>query len=165
MLLGLFLNAARKWAKVGDNPDPRRQRARTGKAFVLRWVYTNECSGDAGMHSHVLATIPQPAVAAFKAWTQRILQKLTGQAGDETSVDIKVRFGSEEVMIRRGWCWFRYIAKQADRTTITDYPGKSNERIVSLRDAMRLWPHQDLQPVRCRPARKNVSALRAGDQP
>ncbi len=98
-LLGLFLNAAQKWAKVGNNPHPRRQRARTGKAFVFRWVYVHECSGDVGIYSHVLCTVPQYTASSFRAWTQKILRTLTGQAGDETSVTFRIRFGSEEVRI------------------------------------------------------------------
>jgi hypothetical protein len=120
-LLGLYLNEARKWAKVGHNPDPRRRRARTGKAFVFRYVYVHENTGAQGFHSHVLTVLSQPAVAAFRAWTRAILRKLTGQAGNPSCVVVKVRFGSEEVMIQRCWHWLRYLAKQCNATTeLTD---------------------------------------------
>jgi hypothetical protein len=166
-LLGLYLNEARKWARVGQNPKPRRQRPRTGNHFVFRYVYANECSGQQGFHSHVLTALPQPAVAAFKAWTRAILPKLTGQAGDQSSVVFRVRFANEQVMIDRCWHWFRYVAKQCDETKLRDNNNdlsKGKGYTVLLRDGLKLWSHQNLQPVHCRQLSKPSRDINAGTQ-
>jgi hypothetical protein len=130
------------------------QRPRTGNDFVFRYVYVHECSGQQGVHSHVLTALPQPAVAAFTAWTLALLPRLTGgQAGNPRSVVFRVRFGSEQVLIDRCWHWFRYLAKQCDATQLRDNNNdlsKGKGYTVLLRDVLQLWSHQHLQPVHCR---------------
>jgi hypothetical protein len=156
-LLGQYLNRCQKWGQVGLKAPLNRRRqlqrslrqSRHGKGFVFRYVFTNECSGNKGFHSHVLASVPLWLVPVFEAWSLQTLGKLAQHPGTEKTLRVVVpsKAITESDAVERQWCWFRYICKQLE---LEDEPrwGNLAEPPQRLRDVLKLWPYQSGLPVR-----------------
>jgi hypothetical protein len=163
-MLGQFLNRCRKWGRVGlvgasPGPDRRRQlrrpgrkrhRQQSGEAFIFRYIFVNECSGERGFHSHVLCHLPWWQLAAFTPWTRAILSHLTHHPCDETTVKVvPSRERNVTASVERQWSWFRYMCKQLDPQMTHGY-GDMNEAPRRLRDILQLWPYRsNALPVTC----------------
>jgi hypothetical protein len=138
-----------KWARVGTAGIPRqRRRARTGEGFSFPYIYTCECSGQAGFHSHILCQIPQATLAAFRAWSRSILRRLTGHYGNEFTLKIVPSLErTEPGAVQRQWLWYKYIVKQLREDTTFAY--YIDEPWRPLRAILKPWPHRTGLPVTC----------------
>ena len=148
-LLGKYLNACQKWARVGTPGTPRqRRRARTGEGFPFQYIFTCECSSQAGFHSHILCRIPKATLAAFQAWSRSILRRLTGHYGNECTLKIVAsQERNESSAVQRQWLWFRYIIKQLREDSLFAY--YIDEPWQPLRSILRPWPHRQGLAVNC----------------
>ena len=153
-LLGQYLNRCRKWGRVGSTAplDRRRRRQRSlrqsryGDGFIFRYIFTNECSGDKGFHSHVLANVPQRLGPDFEAWSRQTLEKLARHPGTETTVMVRVSPAkNEHDAVERQWHWFRYISKQLEPEPEPRW-GNLAEPPQRLRDVLQLWPENPPYP-------------------
>ena len=154
-LLGQYLNRCQKWGRVGFTaPLDRRRRlqrslrqSRHGDGFVFRYVFTNECGGDKGFHSHVLANVPQRLGPDFEAWSRRTLAKLAKHPGTAETVKVVVSPAKNEHDAVERQRRFQSICKQLE-------PGPARARMGSLaeppqrvRDVLKLWPERSVLPV------------------
>jgi hypothetical protein len=148
-LLGKYLNACQKWARVGTAGIPRqRRRARTGEGFSFPYIYTCECSGQAGFHSHILCRIPKATLAAFRAWSRSILRRLAGHYGNEYTIKVVASQEQDESgAVQRQWAWFRYLSKQLREDTLFAF--FVDEAWHPLRTILKPWPHRQSLPVTC----------------
>ena len=156
-LLGQYLNRCQKWGQVGlTAPLDRRRRlqrslrqSRHGDGFVFRYVFTNECGGDKGFHSHVLANVPQRLGPDFEAWSRRTLAKLAKHPGTAETVKVVVSPAkNEHDAVERQWRWFRYICKQLELEPEPE-PGWGDlaEPPQRVRDVLKLWAERSVLPV------------------
>jgi hypothetical protein len=154
-LLGQYLNRCQKWARVGFLAplDRRKQRqrplrqSRHGDGFVFRYIFTNECSGNRGFHSHILASVPLWLVPNFEAWSRQTLAKLAQHPGTaETVMVVPSNAKNEHDAVERQWCWFRYICKQLELESEPRW-GKLAEPPQRLRDVLKLRQYQSALPV------------------
>jgi hypothetical protein len=155
-LLTQYLNRCQKWGRVGFlaplDRRKRRQRSlrhsRYGDGFNFRYIFTNECSGIRGFHSHILASVPQRLVPDFEAWSQKTLGKLAHHPGTAETVKVVVwRAKNEHDAVERQWHGFRYICKQLEPEPEPKW-GIPEEPPRRLRDVLQLWPYQSALPVR-----------------
>jgi hypothetical protein len=154
-LLGQYLNRCQKWGQVGFTaPLDRRRRlqrslrqSRYGDAFVFRYIFTNECGGDKGFHSHVLASVPQRLGPDFETWSRRTLGKLAKHPGTETTVKVVVSPAkNEHDAVERQWDWFRYVCKQLELEPEPRW-GNLAEPPQRLRDVLKLRAERSALPV------------------
>ena len=155
-LLGQYFNRCQKWARVGFTAplDRRRRRQRSlrqtryGDGFVFRYGFTNECGGDKGFHSHVLANVPQRLGPDFKTWSRQTLAKLARHPGTAETVKVVVSPAkNEHDAVERQWDWFRYICKQLELELEPRW-GNLAEPPQRLRDVLKLRPERSVLPVR-----------------
>jgi hypothetical protein len=130
---------------------PRRQRSlrqsRYGDGFVFRYVFTNECGGDKGFHSHVLASVPQRLGPDFETWSRRTLAKLAEHPGTAETVKVVVSTAKNEHDAVEGqWRWFRYVCKQLELEPEPRW-GNLAEPPQRLRDVLNLRPERSVLPV------------------
>jgi Transposase DDE domain len=146
-LLGQYLNRCQKWARVGFTAslDLRRQlqwslrQSRYGDGFNFRYVFTNECSGTRGFHSHILASVPDRLRPNFEAWSRQTLAKLAKHPGTaETVMVVPSNAKNEHDAVERQWHCVRYICKQLE---------PEPEPSQRLRNVLRLWPYRSALPM------------------
>ncbi len=146
-LLGQYLNRCQKWGRVGLTAplDLRRRlqwslrQSRYGDGFNFRYVFTNECSGTRGFHSHVLASVPDRLQPIFEAWSRQTLAKLAQHPGtSETVMVVPSNAKNEHDAVERQWHCVRYICKQLE---------PEPEPSKRLRNVLRLWPYRSALPM------------------
>ena len=151
-----ILESCQKWGRVGFlaplDRRKRRQRSlrqsRYGDGFNFRYIFTNECSGIRGFHSHILASVPQRLVPDFEAWSQQTLGKLAHHQGTAETVKVVGSHAkNEHDAVERQWHGFRYICKQLEPEPEPKW-GIPEEPPQRLRDVLQLWPYQSALPVR-----------------
>jgi hypothetical protein len=156
-LLGQYLNRCQKWGQVGFTAplDCRRRlqrslrQSRYGDGFVYRYVFTNECGGDKGFHSHVLANVPQRLGPIFEGWTRQTLAKLAKHPGTAETVKVVVSPAkNEHDAVKQQWRWLRYICKQLELEPEPE-PGWGDlaEPPQRVRDVLKLWAERSVLPV------------------
>jgi hypothetical protein len=154
-LLLQYLNRCQKRGKVGlTAPLDRRKRlkrslrqSRHGNGFVFRYIFTNECNGTRGFHSHVLANVPERLRPDFEAWSRQTLAKLAKHPVTETTLKVvPANSSTESEAVARQWNWFRYICKQLELESEPRW-GNNEEPPQRLRDVLQLWPYQSALPV------------------
>lgn len=95
------------------------------------WVYSNECTGRVGFHTHVLLAVPERWLPAFRKWVKKRL-------GDLSHLRVLPK-GAYKVVappsdpIRRQWIWFQYICKGLDPEAKTK-ASVGDEPTVALSD-------------------------------
>ena len=154
-LLLQYLNRCQKWGKVGlTAPLDRRKRrkrslrqSRHGNGFVFRYIFTNECNGTRGFHSHVLANVPEQLRPNFEAWSRQTLAKLAKHPGTEKTLKVvPAKASTESDAVARQWNWFRYTCKELIPESEPCW-GHKEEPLQRLRDVLQLWPYQSALPV------------------
>lgn len=98
------------------------------------WVYSNECSGRIGFHTHLLTAIPNELRPEFREWVKTRLKKLS-QAGSLMKGVHKI-VAPPSHPIRRQWIFFQYICKGLDPAAKVK-ASVGDEEMVALADLIR----------------------------
>lgn len=162
-VLGLYLNEARKWVKVGGGFRPRQLSARCSLTKVeLKYVYVHENAPGRGFHSHVLMNLPPVLHKEFDAWSRSCLVRLTGRNIHRDAYRLVRGYGKTKAEeVRTAWRWFRYVVKQLHPNQQFAWKDRAAREIIQMngRDILKPWSVRtalDVQQIKLTGASHNI---------
>lgn len=151
-MLGLYLNEARKWARVGGGLRRQRRSVRSVLTKTeLRYVYVNENTPGRGFHSHVLMNLPPSICREFDAWSRSCLVRLSGRNIHRDAYRLVRSYGKTSTdEVRNAWRWFRYIVKELHPSEQFFWKDRDAGQIIQIngRDILNPWSVRPAVDVR-----------------